>query len=69
MSLESPPSPPSVSTHVATAIAQPFDLERSRQRVRRVEVSAIAIVSVALIVVFPLLNAYGVVDNFTINLW
>ena len=69
MSLASPPSPPSVSVGLPAEIVQPFDLERSRQRVRRIEVSAIALVSLALIVVFPLLNAYGMVDNFTINLW
>ncbi len=36
---------------------------------RRVETAAIAVVAFLLIVVFPLLNAYGVVSNFTLNLW
>src|SRR3954464_9941025 len=36
---------------------------------RRFEFLAVAIVAAFLIVVFPLLNAYGIVSNFTINLW
>jgi len=36
---------------------------------RRIEFTAIAIVATFLIVVFPLLNAQGLVSNFTINLW
>src|SRR4051812_49485673 len=36
---------------------------------RRFELIAVAIVAVFLIVVFPLLNASGMVSNFTINLW
>lgn len=35
----------------------------------RTELIAIGAISLLLIVVLPLLNAYGVVDNFTINLW
>jgi len=45
------------------------DEVRTRQRVGRIEFIAITFVAVALIVVFPLLNVYGLVDNFTINLW
>jgi urea transport system permease protein len=36
---------------------------------RRIEFIAVAIIALFLIVVFPLLNAYGLVSNFTINLW
>ena len=36
---------------------------------RRVETSAIAVIATFLIVVFPLLNAFGVVSDFTLNLW
>ena len=36
---------------------------------RRYEVAAIAIVATLFIVVFPALNAAGLVSNFTINLW
>ncbi len=36
---------------------------------RRVETTAIAVIATLLIVVFPLLNAYGVVSDFTLNLW
>lgn len=36
---------------------------------RRLEILSIAVVALGLIVVFPLLNAWGVVDSFTINLW
>jgi urea transport system permease protein len=36
---------------------------------RRPEVLAVATISLFLIVVFPLLNAHGIVSDFTINLW
>lgn len=36
---------------------------------RRFEFAAVAVIAVFLIVVFPLLNAQGIVSNFTINLW
>ena len=36
---------------------------------RRVETTAIAVIALFLIVVFPLLNSWGVVSNFTLNLW
>jgi urea transport system permease protein len=36
---------------------------------RRMEFIAVALVAFFLIVVFPLLNAQGLVSNFTINLW
>ncbi len=36
---------------------------------RRYELIAVAVLAVFLIVVFPLLNSYGIVSNFTINLW
>jgi len=36
---------------------------------RRIEFIAVALVALFLIVVFPLLNAHGLVSNFTINLW
>jgi urea transport system permease protein len=35
----------------------------------RIEMIAVAVVAVLLIVVFPLLNAWGVLSNFTISLW
>jgi len=36
---------------------------------RRIEFIAVATIALFLIVVFPLLNAQGLVSNFTINLW
>ena len=36
---------------------------------RRIELIAVALVALFLIVVFPLLNAQGLVSDFTINLW
>ncbi|MEI6464887.1 MAG: urea ABC transporter permease subunit UrtC [Verrucomicrobiota bacterium] len=36
---------------------------------RRLEITAITVIAVLFIVVFPLLNAAGVISNFTINLW
>src|SRR5689334_21908143 len=36
---------------------------------RRLEFAAVAVIALFLIVVFPLLNAQGLVSNFTINLW
>ncbi len=36
---------------------------------RRVETVAISLIAVFLIVVFPLLNTWGVVSDFTLNLW
>ncbi len=36
---------------------------------RRYEFIAVAVIALFLIVVFPLLNAQGLVSNFTINLW
>ena len=36
---------------------------------RRIEFIAVAVIALFLIVVFPLLNAHGLISNFTINLW
>lgn len=36
---------------------------------RKIEFIAVAVIALLMIVVFPLLNAYGLVSNFTINLW
>jgi urea ABC transporter permease protein UrtC len=41
----------------------------SASNTRRLEVIAVAVIALFLIVVFPLLNAQGLVSNFTINLW
>lgn len=36
---------------------------------RKIEIGAIAVIALFLVVGLPLLNSYGVVSNFTINLW
>lgn len=36
---------------------------------RRIEIIAVAVIAVLFILVFPALNAAGVISNFTINLW
>ena len=36
---------------------------------RKIEIGAIAVIALFLVVVLPMLNSYGVVSNFTINLW
>src|SRR5687767_8333145 len=54
------PLDPALST---LAVAQ------AKQRMRRIEFIAIAVCSLLLIVVIPLLNSAGVVSNFHINLW
>jgi urea transport system permease protein len=41
----------------------------SASLLRKIEIGAIAFIALFLVVVFPLLNAYGLVSNFTINLW
>ena len=41
----------------------------SASQTRRIELTVVAIIATLLIVVFPLLNSYGVISNFTINLW
>ena len=41
----------------------------SASHIRRLEVVAVAVIAVVFIVVFPALNAAGVLSNFTINLW
>lgn len=41
----------------------------SASSTRRIEFTAVGVIALFLIVVFPLLNAHGVVSNFTINLW
>src|SRR6187455_2077933 len=41
----------------------------SATNARRLEYAAVAIIALFLIVGFPLLNAHGMVSNFTINLW
>src|SRR6187402_3181408 len=46
-----------------------MSLLRSTTPLRRFELIAIAIIAILFIVVFPALNAAGVVSNFTINLW
>jgi len=38
-------------------------------RRHRGEIGAVAVIALFFLVVFPLLNAHGVVSNFTINLW
>jgi urea transport system permease protein len=46
-----------------------LDVRRAGGRAKKVEIAAVTIIALLLIVVFPLLNAAGVVSNFTINLW
>src|SRR5688572_29348154 len=46
-----------------------MSLLRSTTPLRRFELLTIAVIAVLFIVVFPALNAAGVVSNFTINLW
>lgn len=41
----------------------------STSSARRIEFTAVTVIAVFLVVVFPFLNAQGYVDNFTINLW
>ena len=41
----------------------------SASQTRRIELTVVAIIATLLIVIFPLLNSYGVISNFTINLW
>jgi len=41
----------------------------SNHRRLRLELTAVGVIAVAMLVVFPLLNAHGYVSNFTINLW
>src|SRR5436190_9487393 len=41
----------------------------SASNLRRFEFLAVALAAALLIFVFPLLNAHGIVSNFTINLW
>jgi urea transport system permease protein len=41
----------------------------SLSRRHKVELIAVGVIAVFFIVIFPLLNAHGVVSNFTINLW
>ncbi|HYP17991.1 MAG TPA: urea ABC transporter permease subunit UrtC [Opitutus sp.] len=41
----------------------------STATLRRIELGAIALIALFLVVGFPLLNAYGVLSDFTINLW
>jgi urea ABC transporter, permease protein UrtC len=41
----------------------------SAATLRKIEIGAIAVIALFLVVVLPLLNSYGVVSNFTINLW
>lgn len=45
------------------------DVQRTQQRAKRLEHLAITFVALLLIVGFPTLNAYGVISNFTLNLW
>src|SRR5688500_14097658 len=54
------PLNPALST---LAVAQ------AKHRTRRIEFIAIAVFSLLLIVVFPLLNSAGVISNFTIGVW
>ena len=46
-----------------------FRARRSPHCGRRLEFAAVAAIALLLIVVFPLLNAHGLISNFTINLW
>jgi urea transport system permease protein len=41
----------------------------SAPTVRRIELVSIAIIALLLVVLFPVLNAQGVLSNFTLNLW
>jgi urea transport system permease protein len=42
---------------------------RAHPAFRRIETIAIAVIALLLVVVFPLLNAQGVISDFTLNLW
>ncbi len=44
-------------------------MSASASSTRKIEFIAVAVIALLLIVVFPLLNAQGLVSNFTINLW
>ena len=54
--------------HAPFAPARPGG-SMSARSVRRLEVILVAVIALLFIVVFPALNAAGVVSNFTINLW
>ncbi len=41
----------------------------SAPTLRKIELSAIAAITLFLVVVFPLLNSYGLISDFTLNLW
>ncbi len=44
-------------------------MSASASSTRKIEFISVAVIALLLIVVFPLLNAHGLVSNFTINLW
>lgn len=69
MSVELPSAHASRTGAPTAGTPVPFDPIKSQERVRRIEFAAIAVVALLLIVVFPLLNANGLVDNFTLNRW
>src|SRR5688572_11872659 len=46
-----------------------MSLSSSSRSLRRVELIAVAVIAILFVIVFPALNAAGVVSNFTINLW
>ncbi len=41
----------------------------SATSVRRIEIISVAVIAILLVVVLPLLNAQGMISNFSINLW
>jgi len=71
-SMTASPPPSTARSLVSDTLAAQeaaLDVQRRRTRVRRFEFIAVAAVAVLLIVVLPLLNAQGVISNFTLSLW
>jgi urea transport system permease protein len=66
------PPPPASESPVSAPLAArqaALDGQRRGTQVHRLEFIAVAAVAVLLIIVLPLLNAQGVISNFTLSLW
>jgi urea transport system permease protein len=50
-------------------MTSPLSAPTASSKRLKIEIGVVAVIAVFLIVVFPLLNANGLVSNFTVNLW
>lgn len=64
------PAPTDSSPAAAPGAAEAaLETQRAKSRVRRIEVISVTVIALLLIVVFPILNSYGIISDFRLSQW